>query len=271
MRESAVLLKFAAKTRVSLLLAGGVSCVGLACQANPSFFADESTLSSSADRILSALDGVVRTSRAIYVISSIVFDYKYSFRWLPPGSTEYRSMLPEVHLRAAKRLLKLCETNGGFYVKAGQYVSSMGHVPKEYSSTLSSLQDQVKPCNIKGIKDVISKSLGKDCLELFLTFDEKPVAAASIAQVHHGTLKNNQEVAIKVQYPDVEQRMKIDFTAMAFLSKSVSLLISVNIQQGHIPEIAASLAEEIRMSEENLAFDREKPLNERPRDDEGVE
>ncbi|KAG0460994.1 hypothetical protein HPP92_021291 [Vanilla planifolia] len=186
MRERAVLLKFAAKTRVSLLLAGGVSCVGLACQANPSFFADESTLSSSADGIFSALDGVVRTSRAIYVISSIVFDYKYSFRWLPPGSTEYRSMLPEV-----------------------------------------------KPCNIKGIKDVISKSLGKDCLELFLTFDEKPVAAASIAQVHHGTLKNNQEVAIKRSCQRIRDSVK--------------------------------WLEEIRMSEENLAFDREKPLNERPR------
>ncbi|KAG0462507.1 hypothetical protein HPP92_020983 [Vanilla planifolia] len=256
MRESAVLLKFAAKTRVSLLLAGGVSCVGLACQANPSFFADESTLSSSADRILSALDGVVRTSRAIYVISSIVFDYKYSFRWLPPGSTEYRSMLPEVHLRAAKRLLKLCETNGGFYVKAGQYVSSMGHVPKEYSSTLSSLQDQVKPCNIKGIKDVISKSLGKDCLELFLTFDEKPVAAASIAQVHHGTLKNNQEVAIKVQYPDVEQRMKIDFTAMAFLSKSVSLFFPEFTFDQLLSEFKRSISAELDFIQEGKNSER---------------
>lgn len=49
----------------------------------------------------------------------------------------------QVHLRSANRMLKLCETNKGFYVKAGQFVAALRQVPKEYSSTLSSLQDQV--------------------------------------------------------------------------------------------------------------------------------
>lgn len=49
----------------------------------------------------------------------------------------------QVHLRSAKRILKLCEINQGFYIKAGQFVASMRQVPKEYSSTLASLQDQV--------------------------------------------------------------------------------------------------------------------------------
>lgn len=49
----------------------------------------------------------------------------------------------QVHLRSAKKLLKLCEANGGFYVKAGQFVSSLRQVPKEYTSTLSCLQDKV--------------------------------------------------------------------------------------------------------------------------------
>lgn len=49
----------------------------------------------------------------------------------------------QVHLRSAKRLLELCETNKGFYVKAGQFVASIRQVPKEYTLILSSLQDQV--------------------------------------------------------------------------------------------------------------------------------
>lgn len=49
----------------------------------------------------------------------------------------------QVHLRSARRILKLCETNKGFYIKAGQFVGSLRYVPKEYSSMLSCLQDQV--------------------------------------------------------------------------------------------------------------------------------
>ena len=48
-----------------------------------------------------------------------------------------------MHLRSAKRILKLCEENKGFYVKAGQFVASLKQVPQEYSLMLSSLQDQV--------------------------------------------------------------------------------------------------------------------------------
>lgn len=56
----------------------------------------------------------------------------------------------------------------------------------------------------------------------FLSFDEEPIAAASIAQVHRGILKDHQDVAVKVQYPGLEQQMRIDITTMSFLSKSIA-------------------------------------------------
>lgn len=236
--------KFPSKTRGLFRLAAGATFVAFAWHANPNLLTGES-LSSSTERIIWAFDGVSRASRAIFAISSIVVDYKYSLRWLPPDSSDYRSKLPEVHLRAAKRLLKLCEANGGFYVKAGQFVSSLRHVPKEYSSTLSSLQDQVKPCNIKDIKEVILKSLGEDNYKLFLSFDEKAVAAASIAQVHHGLLRNNQEVAIKVQYPDLEQRMMIDFSTITIISKSVSMVFPGYKFDGVLSEFKRTISLEL--------------------------
>ncbi|KAK1263358.1 hypothetical protein QJS04_geneDACA017505 [Acorus gramineus] len=98
-------------------------------------------------------------------------------------------------------MLRLCEANKGFYVKAGQFISSMRRIPKEYSVTLSSLQDQAIPFHFEAIKKVIINNLHKEFSELFLSFDEQPVAAASIAQVHHALLKDKQEVAIKV-FPD---------------------------------------------------------------------
>ncbi|KAF2325699.1 hypothetical protein GH714_033340 [Hevea brasiliensis] len=155
-------------------------------------------------------------------IGFAVADYKYSLRGLPVDSEEYRRKLSEVHLRSANRMLKLCEANKGFYVKAGQFVAALRQVPKEYSSTLSSLQDQAVPCHFKAIKEVLISNLGHDLSKIFLSFDEKPIAAASIAQVHRAILKDRQEVAIKVQYPGLELQMKIDTTTMSFLSKSVA-------------------------------------------------
>ncbi|XP_059451310.1 uncharacterized protein LOC132182126 [Corylus avellana] len=131
-------------------------------------------------------------------IACTVVDYKYSLHGLPVDSDEYLRKLNEVHLRSAKRMLKLCEANKGFYVKAGQFVAAMRQVPKEYSSTLSSLQDQAVPCHFKAIKQVLISNLGHDLSEIFLSFDEQPIAAASIAQVHRGILKDHQEVAVKL-------------------------------------------------------------------------
>lgn len=57
---------------------------------------------------------------------------------------EFDALWPfKIHLRSARRILRLCDDNKGFYVKAGQFVAAMRQVPREYSSTLSSLQDQV--------------------------------------------------------------------------------------------------------------------------------
>ncbi|XP_039777262.1 aarF domain-containing protein kinase 1-like isoform X2 [Panicum virgatum] len=230
------------RRRAPLLLAAAAAGVALAT-ASPSGDNGRSVAST-------LRHGVARSSRAVYTIGFVVADYKYSLRGLDSGSADYRVKLSEVHLRSAKKLLKLCEVNGGFYVKAGQYVSSLRQVPKEYSSTLSCLQDQATPSKFQDIKIVIEQNFGRRLHEIFLEFDEHPIAAASIAQVHRGRLHDNQDVAVKescvllfkkvtifrkdqklignryhfkqVQYPGLEQRMKIDIMTMSFLSKSVS-------------------------------------------------
>ncbi|TYH63594.1 hypothetical protein ES332_D07G204100v1 [Gossypium tomentosum] len=156
--------------------------------------------------------GILRSSRAICTVAITVADYKYSLYGLPNDCDEYRRLLSEVHLRSAKRLLKLCEINKGFYVKAGQFVSSLRQIPKEYSLTLSSLQDQVVPYDFKVIKEVLVSNLGQDPSELFTWFNEQPIAAASIAQVHHAMLKDHQEVAIKF-FPEFRFRWLVsEFT-----------------------------------------------------------
>ncbi|KAH0694945.1 hypothetical protein KY285_022042 [Solanum tuberosum] len=114
----------------------------------------------------------------------------------------------------------MCEANKGIYIKAGQFVAAINQVPKEYSTTLSSLQDHAM---FESIKHVLVSNLGLSCLSEFIfSIDEVPVAAASIAQVHHAVLvKDRQEVAVKAQYPGLEYQMKFDLVTMSLLSKSV--------------------------------------------------
>ncbi|XP_031273041.1 uncharacterized aarF domain-containing protein kinase 1 [Pistacia vera] len=206
------IFKFPAKLKKTIFL---LAATGLTIHAsNRSDFVSE--------KITAGVDGVIRSSRAISTFALTVADYKYSLYGLSTASGDYRRKLSEVHLRSAKRILQLCETNRGFYVKAGQFVAAMRQVPKEYFLTLSSLQDQAVPCHFKAIKEVLISNLGQDFSEIFLSFDEQPIAAASIAQVHHAVLRDHQEVAIKVQYPGIEHKMRLDTTIMSFLSKAVT-------------------------------------------------
>ncbi|KAL2897408.1 putative serine/threonine-protein kinase abkD, partial [Bienertia sinuspersici] len=128
----------------------------------------------------------------------------------------------QVHLRSAKKILKLCEDNKGFYVKAGQFAASLRQLPKEYTMTLSVLQDQAIPCDFSLIKDVIRKNLCSEVNDIFLSFDEQPFAAASIAQVHRAVLKSQEEVAVKVQYPDLKRLLELDIKIMSFVSEVVA-------------------------------------------------
>ncbi|XP_028800598.1 uncharacterized aarF domain-containing protein kinase 1 [Neltuma alba] len=210
--------KFPAKARSAAFLAA-VAAISLPAT---NYVLNLPSSDSFPDKISTVIHGILRSSRAITTVACTVADYKYSLRGLQKDSNEYRHEMSEVHLRSAKRILKLCEANKGFYVKAGQFVAAQGVIPKEYSSTLSALQDQVSPCSFKAIKEVLVHNLGPNLSEMFSSVNEQPIAAASISQVHHAVLKSGHEVAIKVQYPDLEQQMNFDTRTMSFLSKTIA-------------------------------------------------
>ncbi|VVA27741.1 Hypothetical predicted protein [Prunus dulcis] len=217
-----------AKTALCLITATGLTFHAF----NPNFLSSSSdSFPNFPEKLRAPIHGVNRSSRAIATIAFTAVDYKFTLHGLSVDSDEYRQKLSEVHRRSASRIRKLCEVNRGFYVKAGQFVAALRQVPKEYSLTLSSLQDQAVPYHFKAIKEVLIRNLGPELSDMFLSLDEHPIAAASIAQVHRGVLKGHQEVAIKVQYPDLEQQMKIDTTTMYFLSKSLAW---INLGSGRL-------------------------------------
>lgn len=255
------IFKLPAKAKTTFCIVSAAGIAGLTFQSSnpnlPSLSRDSFFTSTKfSEKINAGVTGIVRSSRAIFTIASNVVDYRYSLLGLPLDSDEYPHKLSEVHLRAAKRILKLCETNKGFYVKAGQFSAAMRQVPTEYSATLSSLQDKAVPCDFQAIKEVLVRNLGLDLSEIFVSFDEQPIAAASIAQVHHALLKDHQEVAIKVQYPGLEHQMRVDITTMSFISKTVSWLFPEYRFEWMLEEFTKSIASELDFVQEAMNSER---------------
>ncbi|BAT81300.1 hypothetical protein VIGAN_03098700 [Vigna angularis var. angularis] len=213
---------FPAKRTTALFLLTATAAAAAAQTTNSAVLSHLPAL--SADKAGGEIHGLVRTARAVSTVASTVVDYEFSLRGLKKDSDQYRLTISQVHLRSAKRFLKLCEANKGFYVKAGQFVAAQKVLPTEYSSTLSSLQDRVAPVPFNIVREVLENSLGPDFSDMFLSIDEQPIAAASIAQVHRAVLKSGYDVAIKVQYPWIEQQMNFDTRTMYFLSKTIAWL-----------------------------------------------
>ncbi|MBC9229874.1 2-octaprenylphenol hydroxylase [bacterium SPL81] len=123
--------------------------------------------------------------------------------------------------REKKNPLKLkeaLEDMGPLAIKLGQLLSTRRDlIPPEVLAQLVLLQDRVKPYDTQLAKQRIQESLKADVSTLFSRFDEQPLAAASIAQVHTAALHDGREVVVKVTRPDIRNQILQDFEILAWL------------------------------------------------------
>jgi predicted unusual protein kinase regulating ubiquinone biosynthesis (AarF/ABC1/UbiB family) len=82
--------------------------------------------------------------------------------------------------------------------------------PPAFVSQLKQLHDAVPPKPFAVVREVVERELGKPLGAVFERFDEAPIASASLAQVHGARLRDGREVAVKVQYPDIEEIVRVD-------------------------------------------------------------
>jgi ubiquinone biosynthesis protein len=116
----------------------------------------------------------------------------------------------------------LLQELGPTYVKMGQIISSRADVlPPEWEEEFDKLQSNVPPFPIEQVHEIIVDELGAETDELFATFDEEPLAAASTAQVHRATLADGQEVAVKVQRPNIVNQVKSDIGILLNASRAI--------------------------------------------------
>ncbi|XP_066463713.1 aarF domain-containing protein kinase 1 isoform X2 [Eleutherodactylus coqui] len=159
--------------------------------------------------------GVVRIGRAVLTTAVVTFDYLITLRNIPPASQEYEDIKSLVHARSARRLLDLCCANRGTYIKVGQHLGALEYLlPPEYTSTLSVLHSQAPSTPLPDVLQIIQEELGKKASELFALFEETPLGAASLAQVHRAVLKDGRTVAVKVQHPKVRKQSSLDIMIM---------------------------------------------------------
>ena len=126
---------------------------------------------------------------------------------------------PSSRAGISRRLRKAFEHLGSSYVKLGQIISGgEGLFPDELVNEFKLLRDQVPPEPFDDVRAVIEIDLGGTLSELFAWFDETPIAAASIAQVHAARLHTGEEVVVKVQRPRVAQLFRDDIAALSWLA-----------------------------------------------------
>jgi ubiquinone biosynthesis protein len=115
-----------------------------------------------------------------------------------------------------RRLREMFDELGPTFVKFGQLLSTRPDVvPPDIISELRKLQDDVSPFPMDDVERVVSEELGLTVEQAFLDFDESPIAAASIGQVHRATLPNDAQVVVKVQRPHAARQIESDLKLMA--------------------------------------------------------
>ena len=108
------------------------------------------------------------------------------------------------------------EAMGPTYVKLGQVLSGRPDLlPDAYLKALARLQDKVKPFAYSEVEEIVAKELGVRISKAFLRFDPKPIAAASLGQVHSAALRDGRLVVVKVQRPNIRKQIADDFEVLA--------------------------------------------------------
>jgi ubiquinone biosynthesis protein len=134
------------------------------------------------------------------------------------------------HARSAYRLRDTAAALGGTLIKAGQFASTRPDIlPSAYIRILATLQDHVRAQPWKVMRRAIRRELGRDPEDAFRWIDKRPLASASIAQVHRAVLYDGRHVAVKVQYPGIGELIKSDLNILRPLVVGIAR-IAENVQ-----------------------------------------
>ncbi|HYZ46957.1 MAG TPA: AarF/ABC1/UbiB kinase family protein, partial [Actinomycetota bacterium] len=175
----------------------------------------------------------------------------------PDHAQEY---VRDFHEDTAQDLVGMLGEMKGAAMKLGQLASFYEFGAPEYLATyrdaMTMLQNSAPPMDAATARSVVAKEFGKPVEEVFATFEDDSVAAASIGQVHRATLPTGETVAVKIQYPGVDEAVRSDLKNVSAMSK-LAVAIAPNLDPR---EVATEVKERVL---EELDYRREAANQER--------
>lgn len=156
----------------------------------------------------------------------------------------------EVQQRTADQLFKVLGELKGGAMKLGQALSVFeSALPEDvagpYRAALTKLQEAAPPMPTRTVHAVLAERLGEDWRELFLEFEDRPAAAASIGQVHRAVWHDGRDVAVKVQYPGAGEALLSDLTQLSRFARLLGPLIPGMDIKPLITELRDRVSEEL--------------------------
>jgi aarF domain-containing kinase len=175
----------------------------------------------------------------------VYLSYKWIQRTQSLSQQERDQRYTAAHLKNAHRIYSLAIRMEGLMIKTCQFISSRADVaPPEYISVLSRLQDQVPARPFVEVAAQIRRELGHSPDEIFDAFSRKPIASASLAQVHRARTKDGRDVAVKVQYAGIDRVLETDL-------RNINILVRI------LARIERNFDFRILMNEMNKSVPRE--------------
>lgn len=159
-------------------------------------------------------------------------------------------------LQAASRIASALADLKGPFAKLGQFMSlRLDLISPETSQALERLRDGVSPLPLATIRNCVEHELGVPIEQAFAHFDPEPLGAASIAQVHRARLPTGEDVAVKVQYPWLEQSLSVDLAICRALVRGVIRWHGKDMRECEqlLAEFESALANELDFTQEARA------------------
>jgi predicted unusual protein kinase regulating ubiquinone biosynthesis (AarF/ABC1/UbiB family) len=163
------------------------------------------------------------------------------------ASAERREELDAAHqLRSAEQVAEALGHMKGALMKLGQMASYLdAGMPEPVREALAQLQSDAPPMSAELARATVEASLGRPVDELFAEWEDVPIASASIGQVHRATTTDGKPVAVKVQYPGVDEAIRADLDNAGLLFGAIGMLFPGMEPKPLVEELRARLTEEL--------------------------
>jgi ubiquinone biosynthesis protein len=161
------------------------------------------------------------------------------------------------HAFTAHLLFRTAVRRQGLLIKLGQLIGARPDIfPPEFVTELSQLHDRVPPRPYATMAPLLERDLGRPPEQVFAEFDRKPMAAASLAQVHRARLTSGEEVAIKLQYPDILEIVRADLWGLGIIKWMLQRLLP-SLNAGEIvDDLRATIPQELNFVHEGRNAER---------------